>query len=233
MNMGDATEPTGSVDVALAHAARLLERDPALAAEQAGEILKAAPAHPGATLILGIARRAGGDAAGARQVLAPLVESQPRWAAAHYELGLTLAALACGEEAVVALRRSVQLNPELPDAWHALADHLMAIGDDAAAEAARARFLKASVRDPRLLAAGAALCENRIPEAEALLRRHLRERPTDIAAMRMLAEVAARLGRYQDAESLLESCLELAPAFHGARHNYAVALFRQGKHAAA
>ena len=233
MSGSGAAEPVGSVDVALAHAARLLERDPALAAEQAGEILKAAPAHPGATLILGIARRAGGDAAGARQVLAPLVESQPRWAAAHYELGLTLAALACGEEAVVALRRSVQLNPELPDAWHALADHLMAIGDDAAAEAARARFLKASVRDPRLLAAGAALCENRIPEAEALLRRHLRERPTDIAAMRMLAEVAARLGRYQDAESLLESCLELAPAFHGARHNYAVALFRQGKHAAA
>ncbi len=84
----------------------------------------------------------------------------------------------------------------------------MAIGDDAAAEAARARFLKTSVRDPRLLAAGAALCENRIPEAEALLRGHLRERPTDIAAMRMLAEVAGRLGRYQDAESLLASCLE-------------------------
>jgi tetratricopeptide (TPR) repeat protein len=83
------------------------------------------------------------------------------------------------------------------------------------------------------MAAAAALCENRIPEAEALLRRHLKEYPTDVAAMRMLAEVAARLGRYRDAESLLERCLELAPSFTNARHNYAVALFRQSKHAAA
>src|SRR6516165_4182985 len=90
MNMGDATEPTGSVEVALAHAARLLERDPALAAEQAGEILKAAPSHPAASLILGVARRRGGDAAAAVEVLRPLSESQPRWAAAHYELGVAL-----------------------------------------------------------------------------------------------------------------------------------------------
>src|SRR4029077_4769390 len=107
------------------------------------------------------------------------------------------------------------------------------VGDDAGAEAARARFLKASTRDPRLLAAGAALCENRIPEAEALLRRHLHEHPTDIAALRMLAEVAARIGRYHDAGELLERCLELAPNFHGARQNYAVALHRQGNHASA
>src|SRR6266480_578055 len=234
MNVGSgAAEAVGSVDVALAHAGRLLERDPALAAEQASEILKAAPGHPGATLILGIARRAGGDPAVALAVLEPLAMSQPCWAAAHYELGLTLGALGRGEEAVTALRRSVQINPDLPDAWRALADHLMAVGDDAGAETARARFLKTSTRDPQLLAAGAALCENRIPEAEALLRRHLLEYPTDIAAIRMFAEVAARLGRYGDAESLLARCLELAPAFHNARQNYAVALYRQGKYSAA
>jgi len=228
-----SAESVGSIDVALAHAGRLLERAPALAAAQAGEILKIAPAHPSATLILAIARRAEANPAAALTLLEPLARLQPRWAAVHYELGLTLAALGRGEEALSALRRSVQLDPALPDAWRALADHLDAIGDDAGAEAARARFLKASARDPRLLAAGAALCENRIPEAEALLRQHLFEHPTDIAAIRMFAEVAARIGRYQDAENLLARCLELAPDFHGARHNYAVALFRQGKHAAA
>jgi predicted Zn-dependent protease len=234
MNVGSgAAEPVGSVDVALDHASRLLEHEPALAAEQADEILKVAPGHPNASLILGIARRRSGDAAAALTVLAALAELQPRSAVTQYELGLTLSALGRGEEALAALRRSVQLHPDFPDAWRALADHLMAIGDDAGAESARARFLKASVRDPRLLAAGAALCENRIPEAEALLRRHLYEHPTDIAAIRMLAEVAARIGRYHDAETLLARCLELAPAFHGARHNYTVALIRQGKHEAA
>src|SRR5215469_11417623 len=138
MNVGGATEPTGSVDVALAHAARLLERDPALAAEQAGEILKAAPTHPGATLILGVARRRGGDAAAALEVLKPLVESQPRWAAARYELGVALGDVGAGEQAVIELRRAVELNPELPEAWRSLADHLAAMGDDAGADAARA-----------------------------------------------------------------------------------------------
>jgi tetratricopeptide (TPR) repeat protein len=230
---GAAAEPVGSIEVALAHAGRLLERDPALAAEQAGEILKALPKHPLATLILGIARRSTGDAAAALEVLEPVVREQPQWAAAHYELGLTLGALGRGDETVAALRRAVQLAPEMPAAWRALADQLEAIGEDGAAATARARFLKASARDPVLLAAGAALCENRIPEAEALLRRHLQEHPTDIAALRMLAEVAARIGRYRDAQLLLERCLELAPDFHGARQNYAVALHRQGQHAAA
>jgi len=224
-----AAEPVGSVDVALAHAARLLERSPALAAEQAGEILRAVPGHPSATLILGIARRAQGDAASALELLQGLAKAQPRWAAVHFELGLTLGSLGQGEAAVAALRRALQLNADLPDAWRALADHLEATGDESGAEAARARFLKASTRDPRLLAAGAALCENRIPEAESLLRSHLQQHPTDIAALRMLAEVAARIGRYADAEQLLARCLELAPGFHGARHNYAVALLRQGR----
>ena len=49
----------------------------------------------------------------------------------------------------------------------------------------------------------------------------------------MLAEVAARIGRYHDAENLLARCLELAPGFHGARQNYAVVLHRQGNQAAA
>ena len=233
MSGSAAAEPVGSVDTALAHAVRLLEREPALAAEQATEILKAVPHHPHATLILAAARRGSGDASQALTLLTPLLSRQPRWATLHYELGMTFSALGRGEEAVAALRQAAQLSPESPSAWRALADQLSAIGDETGAEAARARLLKSSTRDPRLMAAGTALCENRIPEAEALLRRHLAEHPTDIAALRMLAEVAGRIGRYRDAETLLARCLELSPGFSSARHNYAVALHRQGKHAAA
>src|SRR5205807_1886609 len=118
---GGAAQPVGSLDVALAHAARLLERDPALAAEQAGEILKNVPGHPGAQLILGVAQRNGGDAPAALAVLAPLAATQGAWAVAHLELGLTLGVLARGEEAVAALRCALALGPELPDAWRARA----------------------------------------------------------------------------------------------------------------
>ncbi len=47
--------PTGSVDVALAHAQRLLPGSPVAAAEQASEVLKVVPTHPAARLILGSA----------------------------------------------------------------------------------------------------------------------------------------------------------------------------------
>jgi len=226
---GQAGEPVGTLDVALAHAWRLLESDPALAAEQAAEILKAVPNQPVALLLLGAARRAGGDVAGALSILEPLATLQPDAAAVHYELGLALGADRQGDAAVAALRRAVGLKPGLAEAWRALADHLTAIGDADGADDAYARHLKFSTRDPRLLEAAAALCENRIAPAEALLRAHLRQFPTDIAAIRMLAEVAARLGRYGDAENLLARCLELSPSFTAARYNYAIVLHRLGK----
>jgi tetratricopeptide (TPR) repeat protein len=86
--------------------------------------------------------------------------------------------------------------------------------------------LRHAVADPTLLEAGRALVDNDIPHAEALLRDRLRRSPTDVAAIRMLAEVAARIGRYEDAAHLLERCLELAPGFDAARQNYAMVLHR-------
>ena len=224
-----AREPVGTLAVALAHAQKLLDSDPTLAAEQATEILKSVPGHPGAKLLLGVARRRLGDVAGALVVLEPLALSQPAWFAVHYELGLVFGLARRGDEAVAALRRTLELKPDLGDAWRALADHLGALGDPEGADAAYAQHLKFASRDPRLLEAGAALVDNRIAQAEALLRAHLKERPTDVAAIRMLAELAARLGRYADAETLLVRCLELAPSFAAARHNYAAILNRQGK----
>ena len=119
------------------------------------------------------------------------------------------------------------------DAWRAIGDQLTARGDVERADAAYARYIKVATRDPRLIEAAAALAENCVPVAEALLRKHLMRFPTDVPAIRMLAEVAARLGRYVDAENLLVRCLELAPCFVPARHNYAIVLHRQHKSRAA
>jgi tetratricopeptide (TPR) repeat protein len=227
------SQSLGSLEVALSHAARLLATQPVLAAEQAVEILKVAPDHPVATLLLAVAHRACGDPNRALERLQELCRKQPRWAAAQYELGTTLGSLGQGDAAMAALHRAVALKPDMPDAWLALADHLTAVGDTEAADAAYARHIRSATKDPRLLAPAAALVENRIPEAEALLREHLKRCPTDVAALRMLAEVAARLRRYPDAQALLERCLELAPGFEAARHTYATVLNRQGKAAAA
>ena len=229
--MSGAPEPVGTLQVALDHAARLLAQDPALAAAQAAAILEAVPGHPVATLILGSAQRARGDLEAAIGTLESLARAQPGSAATFYELSLALDAAGRGEAAVAALRRALQLKPDLADGWRRLGDHLSAMGDPAGADAAYANHVRASTRDPRLLAPAAALAEGRIPAAESLLRAHLDSHPTDVAALRMLAEASARLGRYSDAEQLLVRCLELAPSFTAARHNYAIVLQRLGRSA--
>jgi tetratricopeptide (TPR) repeat protein len=225
--MSAPSEPTGTVEMALAHAARLLEKQPAAAAAQAGEILRAIPDHPIATMLLGAARRALGDIDGALAVLEPLVKSQPNAPAPHYELALALGARGQGDRAIEELRRALALKPDLPAAWRTLGDHLTAVGDSTGADDAYAQAIRYSTRDPRLMEAALHLCEGKLAPAETLLREHLKQHPTDVAAIRMLAEVATRLARYGDAESLLTRCLELSPSFAPARHNLAVVLHRQ------
>src|ERR1700674_6018225 len=114
-NVNSASEPDGTLDVALGHAARLLERDAALAAEQADEILKAVPGHPHARLILGAAHRRAGHTQSAVEVLAPLAREQSRSAPAHIELAVALGEAGRTTDAIGALRRALQLKPDSID----------------------------------------------------------------------------------------------------------------------
>jgi len=93
--------------------------------------------------------------------------------------------------------------------------------------------MAAATRNPRLLGAALALRQNRLHDAEPVLKAHLKDNPFDVAAIRMLAELAARVGRPRDAETLLRRALELAPHFHAARVNLAAMLYRGNRPAEA
>ena len=189
------TDQTGTLATALANAAKLLGARPALAEEQANEILKVVPGNPEAVLLLARARRLQGNDKGAREVL----------------------------------ERLTRIHPDFPEAYYELGQLLSMLGESRAADDAYARAIKASVHNPRLIEAANALCENNLAVAERILREFLKTHPADVAAIRMLAEVGARLRHYEDAEVLLARALELAPSFTPARHNYAALLFRQNK----
>jgi tetratricopeptide (TPR) repeat protein len=86
---------------------------------------------------------------------------------------------------------------------------------------------------PRLIEAAMALNENRLDLAERILKPHLKEDPFDAAAIRMLAELAGRIGRWRDAENLLRRAVELAPGWTAAKSNLALVLGRMGRPAEA
>jgi tetratricopeptide (TPR) repeat protein len=86
---------------------------------------------------------------------------------------------------------------------------------------------------PRLIEAAMALNENRLDVAERILKPYLKEDPFDAAAIRMLAELAARIGRWRDAENLLRRAIELAPSWTAAKSNLALVLGRMGRPAEA
>ena len=88
-------------------------------------------------------------------------------------------------------------------------------------------MIRSAIHDPELQRAALALVDNQLHVAEPILKARLKEDPFDVAAIRMLAELAGRLGRYRDAENLLRRALELAPGFHAARSNLATVLHRQ------
>ncbi len=86
---------------------------------------------------------------------------------------------------------------------------------------------------PRLIEAAMAMNENRLDVAERLLKPHLNEDPFDVAAIRMLAELAARIGRWKDSENLLRRAVELAPGWTAAKANLALVVGRMGRPAEA
>ena len=228
-----AAENTSTLEGALALTERLLAADPARAAAQAREILRAVPGHPKALLLLATAQHALGDLAGARAILEPLAKAQPKAVAIHVELGIVLGELGDTKGAIAALLYTTKIAPNHPSAWRELGDQLTIAGETDKADAAYARHIKASVHDPQLIAAASALVENKLAVAEQTLRDYLKQHPTDVVAIRMLAEIGSRLGRYEDAENLLERCVELAPGFAEARANYAGVLYRANKPAEA
>jgi tetratricopeptide (TPR) repeat protein len=229
MNRPSQAQLTAGVE----RAAALLGADPKAAEREARAVLQVSPNDPRAALILASSLRRRGDAAGALAILRPLAQAFPGAALTQYELGVALAARAQPREALAALRRAVQVNRDLAEAWRALGDLLFDEGDSRGAEDAFAQHRRALVREPHLKPAAEALCDGRLAEAEQALRTRLAGTPSDAAAQRLLAETLLAAARYGEAEPLLAEALDGDPALDGVRFSYAQALYHLGRAAEA
>ena len=226
--MAATGQQSGSdVHAALKHANALLQRDPSLARNRAEEILARHPDLAAARQVLATALRLLGDPRKALSVIDPIAREHDASPDILHELALCLGAAGRGADAINALRKVLQLDPEHAAAWRSLGDQLSASGDENGSADAYSRHLQLSTTHPELVEAAEYLRRGKLRPAEKITRDVLKKDPVDVVAMRMLAAIGLGVGQYDDAISLLERCLELAPGFHLARQNYATALSRR------
>jgi tetratricopeptide (TPR) repeat protein len=225
---------TSELRIALEHTLALLrDRRVAEAEQQAREILRVQAGEINASRLLGAALRLQGRYEDAARELNDLVAKAPEFALAHQELGLCQSAAGRIREAIESLQLAVSLEPSLAVSWRALGELYLSTNDHEAAEQAFQQHLKTTTQNPELVKVVQLLSEQKIAHAERACRAYLKKYPTDVNAIRLLAEIGIKLKVFDDAEKLLERCLELAPDFHLARLNYASALSGRQKPVAA
>jgi tetratricopeptide (TPR) repeat protein len=199
------------------------------AEEQARLILRELPQEPNTVFLLAKARHLRGASAEAVELLDSLIARHRDRLSVHQEKALILRAAGDLAGSVASLREVVRLDPARASAWGLIAGLLTTLGEQAAADEAMRQYLKAAARPEVLVKAAGLVAQGKLAEAEPLCRDYLRHSPDDIDALRLLAEIATRLGVFDDAERLFARCIALSPDFHLARGGYAHVLMKQGK----
>ena len=165
----------------------------------------------------------------ALETLAQLKTLAPRYARAYQEEGHVFRALAQPDRARAAYQQAVRLNSALPAAWRELAALCRQAGDAKQQAVADAEYRRLAALPPELVSVSSLLQERKLYKAEKLCRAFLKKTPHHIAAMRLLALIGMELFVYDDAEFLLESCVELQPDYWPARLDYIKVLHRRQK----
>lgn len=102
-------------------------------------------------------------------------------------------------------------------AYRVLGIALRASGEVIRAREAETAAIRESGFNQDIFQAVLKMADNRLDAAEQLIRGHLRLEPDDALALRLLAEIAARLSRHDAAEKLAMQALAIAPDYTAAR----------------
>lgn len=123
----------------------------------------------------------------------------------------------------------MELNRALPASWRELAALYRREKMPSAAAAAQAEHDRLAKLPAELVSVSSLIQEGRLLKAETLCRSFLQKHPHHVEAMRLLAMLGMKLFIYDDAEFLLESCVEFEPDNWLARFDYVTVLHKRQK----
>lgn len=228
--LGNAPDqaPAPVADIARAKTA-LAQGDLAAAWQHAEQALALTPDDSEALYVAAVVERFRGRLQPALALSGRLIALRPRLGRAHQERGHALRQTGDRDGAIRAYETAVACNPVLTGAWKMLAT-ICAGHDEALADRARHEIQALSTQPGELMAALAAWHDDEWALAETRVRAYLAKVPHDPVAMRLLAELGARMGEYEDAEFILEQCVAVHPDFLPARFDYAEVLAKRFRH---
>ncbi|MBY6186766.1 sulfotransferase [Marinobacter hydrocarbonoclasticus] len=169
----------------------------------------------------------------AQEHLQRLLQLDPHYGRAHQEQAHTLLAQGKLQDATEAYRLAVTHNPALVASWSALARLAQQFGERELAQRAFAHHQHFNALPPALVTVNSLLHEGKLLKAERLCRHFLQQQPTHIEAMRLLAQLAAKLNVLDDAEVLLDTAMQLEPDNRQVRFDLIQVLHRRQKYAQA
>ena len=194
-------------------------------------ILKDHPEHIDSLYLAAVSSRYLRQFEESKKFIESLLIIAPDMGRAYQELGHLNRDLGDEEKAVVHYRQACELNPALTAGWNFLYQYFVKNNNKPAAEHALEQINKLGSLPGVLLYIDQILNEGRLGMAEAKCRAFLKENPTHTYAMSLLAEIANRLGYFDDAEFLLEKAVEFKPDDGDLRMKYASILRKKQKFA--
>jgi len=160
-----------------------------------------------------------------------LLMNAPDMGRAYQELGHLNRDMGDEDKSIGHYRQACELNPALLASWNSLYQYFIKNNNKPAADHAIEQINKLKSLPGVLLYVDQILNEGRLGLAETKCRSFLKKNPTHTYAMSQLAEIANRMGYFDDAEFLLEKAVEFKPDDGDLRMKYASILRKKQKFA--
>lgn len=179
--------------------------------------------------ILAVCQRYQKKSTQALETLGNLKQLSPSYGRLYQEEGHIYRQQQAVSQAIDSYKQAVLLNPALLACWQALDELYLRQGDRLAIQEIREQVQYLSTLPRELLSVSSMIYEGKLYKAEQLCRDFLQKTPHHVEAMRLLADIGSRMQVLDDAEFLLESCVEFHPSNKMARFDYANLLNKRQK----
>jgi tetratricopeptide (TPR) repeat protein len=231
MQAAPLSQPPSAVEAEVLRIRELVERNQFGEALSAGEALAARVSENRDVLyMMAVSQRYLKRIPEALATLERLGKHHPNFSRQFQERGHCYVTMRDAPRAIDAFLNAVNLNPALPASWRTLQTLYRITGQTENAKMAAAHVAALAQLPSEIVTATALFSDGELATAESIVRAYLLKHGNHVEAMRLLARIGLAHDVLDDADTLLEAVLALAPDYRAARYDYATALLRRHKH---